>query len=206
MPTTTNNGWPTPADTDLVKNGADAIRDLGNAIDTTLGVYSPLTPGLVKISTTNFTGVASQSFNNVFTTTYDNYRITGNLSLSNTTANLLMRYRKSGTDESGANYTGGMVAFTGGAGAFGTGTGSATATSMTLSLNLSNETGVSFSFDVMQPQITETTPCFGFSKRRNNRIDVFSFNYYFTDSYDGFTILPGAGNITGSVSVYGYSK
>ena len=40
MPTTTNNGWPTPADTDLVKNGADAIRDLGDAIDTTLGVYS----------------------------------------------------------------------------------------------------------------------------------------------------------------------
>ena len=52
MPTTTNNGWPTPADTDLVKNGADAIRDLGNAIDTTLGVYSPATPGLVLISTT----------------------------------------------------------------------------------------------------------------------------------------------------------
>jgi hypothetical protein len=35
MPTTTNYGWTTPADTDLVKDGAAAIRSLGTAIDTT---------------------------------------------------------------------------------------------------------------------------------------------------------------------------
>jgi len=34
MPTTTNFGWTTPADTDLVKDGASAIRTLGNGIDT----------------------------------------------------------------------------------------------------------------------------------------------------------------------------
>ena len=34
MPTTTNFGWTTPADTDLVKDGALAIRTLGNGIDT----------------------------------------------------------------------------------------------------------------------------------------------------------------------------
>ena len=36
MPTTTNYGWTTPADTDLVKDGAAAIRSLGTAIDTTV--------------------------------------------------------------------------------------------------------------------------------------------------------------------------
>jgi hypothetical protein len=36
MPTTTNYGWTTPADTDLVKDGASAIRSLGTAIDTTV--------------------------------------------------------------------------------------------------------------------------------------------------------------------------
>jgi hypothetical protein len=36
MPTTTNYGWTTPADTDLVKDGAAAIRTLGSSIDTTL--------------------------------------------------------------------------------------------------------------------------------------------------------------------------
>lgn len=36
MPTTTNFGWTTPADTDLVKDGAAAIRTLGSNIDTSL--------------------------------------------------------------------------------------------------------------------------------------------------------------------------
>jgi len=36
MPTTSNFGWTTPADTDLVKDGAAAIRTLGNGIDASL--------------------------------------------------------------------------------------------------------------------------------------------------------------------------
>jgi len=36
MATTSNFGWPTPDDTDLVKDGASAIRSLGSAIDTTV--------------------------------------------------------------------------------------------------------------------------------------------------------------------------
>jgi hypothetical protein len=36
MATTTNFGWTTPDNTDLVKNGALAIRTLGSAIDTSL--------------------------------------------------------------------------------------------------------------------------------------------------------------------------
>lgn len=34
MATTTNFGWETPDDTDLVKDGAAAMRTLGNSIDT----------------------------------------------------------------------------------------------------------------------------------------------------------------------------
>jgi hypothetical protein len=36
MATTTNFGWETPDDTDLVKDGAAAMRTLGGAIDTSL--------------------------------------------------------------------------------------------------------------------------------------------------------------------------
>lgn len=43
MPTTTNYGWTTPADTDLVKDGASAIRTLGTAIDTTTKNLNPET-------------------------------------------------------------------------------------------------------------------------------------------------------------------
>ncbi len=34
MPTTSNFGWTTPADKDLVKDGAAAIRTLANGVDT----------------------------------------------------------------------------------------------------------------------------------------------------------------------------
>lgn len=37
MASTTNNGWETPDDTDLVKDGALSIRTLGSAIDTSVG-------------------------------------------------------------------------------------------------------------------------------------------------------------------------
>lgn len=43
MPTTTNYGWTTPADTDLVKDGAAAIRSLGSSIDTTTKNLNPST-------------------------------------------------------------------------------------------------------------------------------------------------------------------
>jgi hypothetical protein len=43
MPTTTNYGWTTPADTDLVKDGASAIRTLGSSIDTTTKNLNPST-------------------------------------------------------------------------------------------------------------------------------------------------------------------
>ena len=41
MPTTTNYGWTTPADTDLVKDGASAIRTLGSSADTTVKALNP---------------------------------------------------------------------------------------------------------------------------------------------------------------------
>lgn len=43
MPTTSNFGWNTPADTDLVKDGAAAIRTLGSSIDTTTKNLNPQT-------------------------------------------------------------------------------------------------------------------------------------------------------------------
>ena len=43
MPTTTNYSWTTPADTDLVKDGASAIRTLGSSADTTVKNLNPET-------------------------------------------------------------------------------------------------------------------------------------------------------------------
>jgi hypothetical protein len=46
MATTTNYGWTTPNDTDLVKDGASAIRTLGSSIDTT--VFANASAGIAK--------------------------------------------------------------------------------------------------------------------------------------------------------------
>lgn len=67
MATTTNFGWETPDDTDLVKDGAAAMRTLGNAIDTSMVDLKGGTTGQVlsKASNTDmdFTWVAQDDSN-----------------------------------------------------------------------------------------------------------------------------------------------
>lgn len=67
MPTTSNFGWTTPADTDLVKDGASAIRTLGNGIDSSFIDLKGGTTGQVlsKASNTDldFTWVAQDDSN-----------------------------------------------------------------------------------------------------------------------------------------------
>jgi len=67
MPTTSNFGWTTPADTDLVKDGAAAIRTLGNGVDTSFVDLKGGTSGqvLAKASNTDldFTWVAQDDSN-----------------------------------------------------------------------------------------------------------------------------------------------
>jgi hypothetical protein len=53
MPNTTNFNWSTPADTDLVKDGASAIRTLGNNIDTSLVDLKGGTTGQVLAKNSN---------------------------------------------------------------------------------------------------------------------------------------------------------
>lgn len=53
MATTTNFGWSTPDNTDLVKDGALAIRTLGSAIDTSMGDLRGGTTGQVLSKNSN---------------------------------------------------------------------------------------------------------------------------------------------------------
>lgn len=63
MPTTSNFGWTTPADTDLVKDGASAIRTLGNGIDTSFVDLKGGTTGQILSKNSNtdldFTWIAN---------------------------------------------------------------------------------------------------------------------------------------------------
>jgi hypothetical protein len=78
MATTTNYGWTTPNDSDPFKDGALAIRTLGNGVDSTLGtaLNNKFRAGLVLIKTQAITsGAASVSVTDAFSTDYDNYKI-----------------------------------------------------------------------------------------------------------------------------------
>jgi hypothetical protein len=76
MAITPTYSWPLPDNDDLVKDGAEAIRDLGNAIDTTV---DGLGIGLVHIKTESFSGAVSHSFGSdadpIFSSNFRNYLI-----------------------------------------------------------------------------------------------------------------------------------
>lgn len=73
MATTTNFGWTTPNDTDLVKDGAAAIRTLGSSIDTSLVDLKGGTTGqvLAKASNTDLDFVWSADASGIPATIFD---------------------------------------------------------------------------------------------------------------------------------------
>ena len=103
--TTPNYGWPVPTSTDYVKDGATAIEALGDAIDAT--VFG-LAAGLKLINTTTFSAVSSQSVNDVFSATYDNYKIVCQFS-SSADQEVFFRLRASGSDLTTSVYRTGNI-------------------------------------------------------------------------------------------------
>jgi hypothetical protein len=203
MGTTTNNGWPTPVATDLVKDGWEAIKDLGDAIDTTLGVYAPSTPGLTLINTTSFSGVSSQSLNDVFSTTYDNYKLVFKLT-STTETRVDFRLRVSGADNSTSNYykESNIAKDTAVAGAESLAqdrfVGFGTNTSVTPII-----------LEVFSPFISEATAFLGWNHKVETLASVHENNFSsglhnVASSFTGITFF--GPTMTGTVSVYGYNK
>jgi hypothetical protein len=201
MGTTTNNGWPTPVATDLVKDGWEAIKDLGDAIDTTLGVYAPSTSGLTLINTTSFSGVSSQTFNDVFSTTYDNYKIIYAFEAGSTVTNTI-RLRVSGTDASGADYNHSSILWQTTSGPSNNG-GANGATSATFN-NQHATSGSRGVWEIQSPFLAQPT----MGERSGVYVTLADYGFFthnLSTSYTGFTITFGAAT-TGAISVYGYSK
>ena len=102
--TTTNYGFDIPQSTDLVKDGATAIATLGQDIDTAMNTaLGTKKAGMVLLNTTSFSGVSSQSFNDVFSATYDHYEVIVNVSGSGFNTGII-RLRVSGADDSSSVY------------------------------------------------------------------------------------------------------
>ena len=203
MGTTTNNGWTYPESTDLVKDGATAIQTLADDIDTTLGVYAPSSSGLTLINTTSFSGVSSQSVNNVFSATYANYLITFN-AISTASSQLTIRFRTAGTDNTATTYKWGTFAKYFNSATLQNESQSETATSIPFA---DNSTYQGFSFTLINPFATDRTFLYGGTITKDD-VGYTSVNGFFdnTTSFDGFTFFTSTGTTTGTVRVYGYQN
>jgi hypothetical protein len=203
MGTTTNNGWPYACCNRFVKDGWEAIKDLGDAIDTTLGVYAPSTSGLTLINTTTFSAVASQSINDVFSATYDIYLIQYGMT-SSTNNGFSMRLRVGGTDDStGSAYVDQLL-----------NANTTTVSAARTTSNIWTLGGVNTAL-VSAATIKLTNPfkasATGMEARFLNAaagaiVNDYTGTHNQNTSYTGFSAIASTGNFTGYISVYGYSK
>jgi hypothetical protein len=207
MGNTANNNWPYPESTDLVKDGATAIENLADAIDTTLGVYAPSTSGLTLINTTSFTAVASQSVDNVFDSTYSAYKIIFDYTPS-TGANITLRFKNVSGAITGSFYNFRGIGFL-------AGSSSGTAdnlfngqlqTSATLALGLSAKIVQDFNFTSLgvagRPSYGGTNG----SNLGNGHIISTAGGYSDNVTATGIQLITSTGTISGSITIFGYEK
>lgn len=200
--TTPNYGWPVPTSTDYVKDGATAIEALGDAIDAT--VFGLGSSALTLINTTTFSAVASQSVNTVFSSTYQNYVVQLNLDSVSATGYQQLRMRVSGADNTTSNYYWSGMYNTSGT-TTPAGEGGSAATSFTYSY-LESTGNSSMTISIASPFETKKTTYSNISPRWSGSVSLVNLNggaFNATTSFDGFTIFPASGTITGTVRVYG---
>ena len=169
-------------------------------------VYPPAatSQGLTLINTTSFSAVASQSVNDVFSTTYDTYKII--LKITNTSGEgVYFRYRVSGADNSTSNY------FYQDLGAFSTTVGASRSSSQTnLLLGSAFTPTSSFEITLVNPFQSSVKSGFvvGVYQANSSSITIQHKGLGFNDttSFTGFTFYTGAGTNTGTISVYGMNK
>jgi hypothetical protein len=208
--TTPNYGWTVPTSTDLVKDGATAIETLGDAIDASMNTaLGTKKAGMVLLSNLSFSGVASQSFNNVFSATYDNYLIKfNNVTSSGSGISINARLRASGTDNTSSNYVRRYLL------SYATTTvlgGADTQTSFLgvgkASTSLANDA----TFTIANPFGTMTTTGISYSvtggpTEAGLELGITAYGTTVTTSYDGITFFPSSGTFTGSISIYGFQE
>jgi len=162
--------------------------------------------GMTLINATSFSAVSSQSLNNVFTSTYQNYEIRLNITAKSVLGAINFRYRTSGTDNSTANYQQAAIYLrTNNANA---GDGAVGATQIS-SFGTSNGIATSVIAQVFNPQIasvTHTTHQFWGGDAATEFIYLGGSLFNATTAFDGFTLTAASGTITGTVYVYGLAK
>jgi hypothetical protein len=199
----------TPARLAVGTNGQVLTADSTAA--TGLAWATPNAAGLTLISTTTFSGVATQSFNSVFSSTYANYLITYNIVAADSAAarGVYLRYRASGTDTT-TTYAGNM----GGWNIEGTGqsynevVASTTFTQLGWSSSTAEINRLLGQATIYNPNVaSQYTALIGQAISEKQGAYKGGYQTYSmqtaTTQFDGFTLYASAGNISGTVRIYG---
>ena len=164
---------------------------------------SDASSGLVLINTTSFSAVSSVSVNDVFSATYENYKIIVNQQ-RNTGAGLnQLRFRVAGADNSSNLYIVQVLSANGGSAS----ASSSTSTSASLSAAFTTGANIIGQFEIeMQNPFQSKRTTYLSRCVDGNDLMVLTGQYYNADtSFTGFSIIASANTITGSVSVFGYN-
>jgi hypothetical protein len=193
--TTPNYGWPVPTSTDYVKDGATAIEALGDAIDATVfGLGS----GLTHISTSTLSANANLQVNNVFTSSFANYRIVISMTTS-ANSKIYMKTSESGTPSGTYGYNN---AFFSNVTVLAR---SASFSSIPLGNTITAAEIITLSLDVFSPQLNAKTQVMGnyFQFLENGLVSGARTT---AAQSDGFFLDLDSGTMTGTVRVYGYEN
>jgi hypothetical protein len=203
----------------LVGTGADAVGRLavgtdGQLLSAASGETSGLkwvNPGFTLINTTSFSSVGSVALpENTFTSTYDNYLVIFKLSATTSDGSISFKMRASTTDSS----TGYYYAFLGynssnatDNGAVSNGTGGIAI----LAMDTGSSAKPTFSrIEIYNPKVAEPTSFTYQSAGSNTAGTPIGYHgmglHTASTAYDTLNFIASAGNVSGSITVYGMNK
>jgi hypothetical protein len=154
--------------------------------------------------TVSFSAASSVSLNDVFSSTYTNYKVLISIDSSSADVEMYYRMRLSGTDASGANYFGSgyQSVYTGSVGQDFSDNGTTAGT-----LGEVSTQGSFMDITFVNPNQALRTQFFSNCHACTAVKEIFAGGMHgVTTAYNSLTFYPVSGTITGSVSVYGINK
>ena len=204
MSNTSAYGWNIPDNTDLVKDGALAIRTLGNAIDTSMNTaLGTRKAGMVLLNTTSFSGVAAQNFSGVFSNTYKFYKVNLQIACAVGGSDVLMRFREGATDKATSYYSSSYASTAANtSGIFGAVNNG---TYIYLGTAFTDPDANMISMDILRTASKGTLVSRCMESTNSRQFSTGGINTSMS-AFDGFTIYPSTNNISGTAYIYGYNQ
>lgn len=154
---------------------------------------------MVLLNETDVTSASTISFDNVFSSTYDNYLVVAS-GVAVTQANsILIRMRLAGTDNTSTQYIRQSIDQSG---AVTSSRGSLT-TSWTNAAFWEATLRNAFSITIFDPAKASTTSAMTRNPYPNQNMVQYYLSHYVGVAYDGFTVIAGTTSLTGNFKVYG---